>query len=206
MEHWAYVRVSTTKEAQGASWEDQANRLSQFGVVKIFKEEASAGATRPIFEEMIKQAEDRAEETGDSVNIHVTKLDRGFRDLEHAIQTVRRAYRHNVLWTVHDISETHLDPSDAAQSLHFHVLAAIGQFEKDRFAERRAIGIEKAKRAGRYKGRAPTARRKTADVLAAQQRQLKPKEISKLLDISVASVYRILAENRSNAVPDVSST
>ena len=51
---------------------------------------------------------------------------------------------------IHDIAKTPLAPTDAAQSLHFHVLAAIGQFEKDRFAERRAVGIAKAKAEGKY--------------------------------------------------------
>lgn len=194
MEHWGYVRVSTTKETQAAAWEAQRKELRTFGAQQIFEEEASAGGSRPVFESMIRRAEDRAEVTGQIVVIHVTKMDRGFRDLEQAIATVRRSHRHNVHWALHDISHDPLDPRDAAQNLHFHILAAIGQFEKDRFAERRAVGIEKAKREGRYKGRAPTARAKTNDVLAAKERGLKPAEIAKLSDISVASVYRILSD------------
>ncbi|MEN8834368.1 recombinase family protein [Pacificibacter sp.] len=94
------------------------------------------------------------------------------------------------------IAATPLDPTDAAQSLHFHVLAAIGQFEKDRFAERRAIGIAKAKKEGKYKGRVPTARAKTAEVRALKDRDFKPQEIATQLGIGVASVYRILADAR----------
>jgi DNA invertase Pin-like site-specific DNA recombinase len=103
-----------------------------------------------------------------------------------------------VRFTLHDIAKTPLDPTDAAQSLHFHVLAAIGQFEKDRFAERRTVGIAKAKKEGKYKGRAPTARAKTADVLALHARSFKAPEIATQLGIGVASVYRILADHKKS--------
>lgn len=199
LENWGYVRVSTNADKQAATWEHQADLLTQAGATNIFKEESSAGHHRPIFEDMLEQAMDRAEQTGQPVNIHITKMDRAFRDIEHAIRTVKRSHKHGVRFTLHDIAKTPLDPSDAAQSLHFHVLAAIGQFEKDRFAERRAVGIAKAKSEGKYKGRAPTARAKSADVLALHARDFKAPEIAKQLGIGVASVYRILADHKAKA-------
>ena len=197
MEHWGYARISTNADRQAATWEHQSDTLTRVGAINIFQEQASAGHHRPVFEDMIEQAMDRAEQTGAPVNIHITKMDRAFRDIEHAIKTVKRAYRHGVQFTLHDISNSPLDPTDAAQSLHFHVLAAIGQFEKDRFAERRAIGIAKAKKDGKYKGRQPTARAKTQEVLALRDRGFKAPEIAKQLSIGVASVYRILADAKS---------
>ncbi len=196
MEHWGYARVSTNADRQAATWEHQSDALTRAGATNIFQEQASAGHHRPVFEDMIEQAMDRVEQTGVPVNIHITKMDRAFRDIEHAIKTVKRAYRHGVKFTLHDISNSPLDPTDAAQSLHFHVLAAIGQFEKDRFAERRAVGIAKAKKDGKYKGRQPTARAKTPEVLALRARDFKAPEIAKQLGIGVASVYRILADNK----------
>ncbi len=199
MEHWGYARVSTDATRQAATWEHQSDTLTRAGATNIFREECSAGTHRPIFEDMLDQAMERAEQTGEPVNIHVTKMDRAFRDLEHAIRTVKRTYRHGVRFTLHDIAATPLDPTDAAQSLHFHVLAAIGQFEKDRFAERRAIGIAKAKKDNKYKGRVPTARAKTPEVLALKDRNFKAPEIAKQLGIGVASVYRILADAKTEA-------
>lgn len=199
MEHWGYTRISTNASKQAATWEDQNRLLTQAGATNIFKEECSAGTYRPIFEDMLDQAMERAEQTGKPINIHITKMDRAFRDLEHAIKTVKRTYRHGVHFTLHDIAATPLDPTDAAQSLHFHVLAAISQFEKDRFAERRAIGILKAKKDGKYKGRVPTARAKTPEVLALKDRDFKAPEIAKQLGIGVASVYRILADAKAVA-------
>lgn len=200
MENWGYVRVSTNADKQAATWQDQSRLLTQAGAITIFQEESSAGKRRPVFEDMLDQAEERAEQTGQPVNIRITKMDRAFRDIEHAIRTVRKSHRRNVLFTLHDIAKTPLDPSDAAQSLHFHVLAAIGQFEKDRFAERRAIGIEKAKKEGKYKGRVPTARAKTADVIALHERGFKAEEIRKQVGIGIASVYRILKDHKAAKV------
>ncbi len=147
---------------------------------------------------MIADAADRAESTGEPVNIHVTKLDRAFRDMEEAVRTVKRARKHNVTFTLHDLSPDTMDPKDPAKALQFHMLAAFAQFEKDRFAERRAVGIAKAKKEGKYKGRAPTARAKAPQVLELREREFKIEEIAKQLGIGVASVYRILRDHRTN--------
>jgi len=194
MENWGYARVSTNRDKQAAGFDNQLAELRKHGVGRFFEEEASAGGVRPVFDDMIEQAIDRAEATADAVHIHVTKLDRAFRDLEQALKTIKRTPKFNVLWVLHDISPTPLDPKDPAQQLLVSVLGAIGQFEKDRFAERRAIGIERAKKEGRYKGRAPTAMAKSDEVVALRKRDFKIAEIVKQTGISQASVYRILKD------------
>lgn len=196
-EHWGYTRVSTTKESQAASWDDQVAQLRKLGCTTIKQEEASAGGPRPVFERMVDEAIDRAEATASAVYIHVTKLDRAFRDLEQALRTIRKTPKHNVFWVLHDISQAPLDPKDPAQSLLVTVMAAIGQFEKDRFAERRAVGIAKAKQEGRYKGRAPTAQGKASEVTTLRARGFKIAEIVKQTGVSQASVYRILLDARA---------
>lgn len=196
--NWAYARVSTTAEKQGAGLQDQQDRLTAAGASVIYTEEASAGGDRPIFDKMIDAAIDHAENTGQPVHIHVLKMDRGFRDLEQALRTIKRTPKYNVFWVLHDISPNPINPADPAQALLVSVLGAIGQFEKDRFAERRAVGIAKAKKEGKYKGRAPTARAKSAEILAAKAQGLKPQQIAKVHDVSVASVYRIFADDKAN--------
>jgi len=62
--------------------------------------------------------------------------------------------------------------------------------------ERQREGIARAKRLGRYKGRVPTARKMTPEIVSLRKAGVKPVEIAKSLEISKASVYRILAENR----------
>jgi DNA invertase Pin-like site-specific DNA recombinase len=79
------------------------------------------------------------------------------------------------------------------------MMGAVAQFERDRLAERRAYGIERAKRQGKYKGRKPTARAKTPEVLKLVERGFRPDEIAKQLEIGRASVFRILRDHRDGS-------
>ena len=56
-------------------------------------------------------------------------------------------------------------------------------------------GIAKAKADGKYRGRQPTARSKTSDVLRLKAEGKSANDIRVALGISRASVFRILAEN-----------
>ncbi len=72
------------------------------------------------------------------------------------------------------------------------MLGAVAAFERDLMLERQREGIAKAKAEGRYQGRAPTARRQSADVLRLKGQGVTPTEIAERLGIGRASVYRIL--------------
>jgi DNA invertase Pin-like site-specific DNA recombinase len=58
--------------------------------------------------------------------------------------------------------------------------------------ERQRVGIAAAKKRGTYKGRAPTARAKSARVQALDAKGLTKQEIADACSIGIASVYRIL--------------
>jgi DNA invertase Pin-like site-specific DNA recombinase len=72
------------------------------------------------------------------------------------------------------------------------MLGAIATFERELMLERQRDGIEKAKRAGRYKGRAPTARRRQAEIVELAGQGVTKQAIASRLGIGVASVYRVL--------------
>ena len=72
------------------------------------------------------------------------------------------------------------------------LLGAITNLEQQVVRERQAVGIARAKQAGRYKGRKPTAMAKTDEVLALIAQGLTRQNIADQLGIGVASVYRIL--------------
>jgi DNA invertase Pin-like site-specific DNA recombinase len=55
-----------------------------------------------------------------------------------------------------------------------------------------ARGIAKAKGEGKYKGRAPTARAKTADICRLAAHGATRESIATHLGVSVRSVYRVL--------------
>jgi DNA invertase Pin-like site-specific DNA recombinase len=63
-----------------------------------------------------------------------------------------------------------LDTGTSTGRLMLNVFASVAQFERDVMLERQREGIARAKGEGKYKGRAPTARAKAADVrrLAAE--------------------------------------
>lgn len=191
MEKWGYVRVSVNKEVQAAGWANQISKLEEFGCTKFYKEEESTRNPRPVFETMQKEAILHARKRG-PICLVAAKLDRAFRDLAAADAAINEMPDSGVVWHLPDVSDKPLDPSDAGQMLLMRLMGAVAQFERDRLAERRRVGIEKAKADGKYKGRAPTARAKSDQVLGCKARGLTVEEICKVCEISRASVYRIL--------------
>jgi DNA invertase Pin-like site-specific DNA recombinase len=91
-----------------------------------------------------------------------------------------------------------LDTSTPTGRLMLNVIGSVAQFEREVMLERQREGIAKAKGEGRYKGRAPTARRKAEEIhrLAGEGRTREA--IARELGIGVASVYRVL---KQQAVP-----
>ena len=76
------------------------------------------------------------------------------------------------------------------------MLGAVAEFERALMLERQREGIAKAKAEGRYKGRAPTARRQAETVMKLKAEGVSPTDIAKRLSIGRASVYRILGAAR----------
>jgi DNA invertase Pin-like site-specific DNA recombinase len=59
-----------------------------------------------------------------------------------------------------------LDSATAKGRLMLNVLGSVAQFEREVMLERQREGVAKAKSEGKFKGRAPTARRKADEVRA----------------------------------------
>lgn len=93
-----------------------------------------------------------------------------------------------------DFGGGELDTKSASGRLLITVLAAVSEAERTMMLERQRIGIARAKEEGRYKGRAPTARRKAAQVRELHAAGARPFEIAEKLSISRSSVYRLLTE------------
>ncbi|WP_412074006.1 recombinase family protein [Tritonibacter mobilis] len=198
MEKWGYVRVSVNRVEQAAGWDDQISTLKKLGCSRMFFEEASTRGERPEFHRMLAEANQHAV-GGDRVCLVAAKMDRAFRDLAAADEAITRPVNRDIIWLLPDLSPHPLDPSDPTQMLLVRMMGAVAQFERDRLAERRAYGIAKAKKEGKYRGRKPTARAKTPEVLALLQRGFRPDEIAKQLEIGRASVFRILRDQREQA-------
>jgi DNA invertase Pin-like site-specific DNA recombinase len=180
-----YARTSTIEQIAGL--EAQERDLKAAGVDKAFAEQTSAVGPRAALEAAIEFARE-----GDT--LVVTKLDRLARSVANACQIVERLQAKGVALRVLAMG---LDTSTPTGCLMLNMLASVAQFEREVMLERQREGIAKAKGEGAYKGRKPTARAKSADILQLAANGLKREEIADQLGVGVASVYRILAANRT---------
>ncbi|HEY2007650.1 MAG TPA: recombinase family protein [Rhizomicrobium sp.] len=177
-----FARTSTVEQIAG--YEAQKRDLTDAGCERIFGEQlSSVAAERPQLEAAIEFARD-----GDVVIC--TKLDRIARSIIDLWAIVKRLEAKGVKLRILDGA---IDTSSANGRLHMNILGSFAQFEREMMLERQREGIAKAKRDGKYKGRKPTARDKSDDVLARRERGEAPADIASALKISPASVYRIIA-------------
>lgn len=181
-----YARVSTV----GQSLEAQLEQLKQAGVSRVFQEKVSGvKKDRPQLEALLDYVRE-----GDSVVI--AKLDRIARSTRHLLEIVDQLKAKGVTFRVLNIN---LDTSTPTGKLMLTMLAGIAEFERDLMLERQREGIAKAKAEGRYKGRKPTARAKSAQVTELAKQGLTKQAIAAELNIGVASVYRILKESKAES-------
>jgi DNA invertase Pin-like site-specific DNA recombinase len=176
-----YGRTSTLEQQAGL--DAQYRDLTAAGCEKIFHEQVSAVGKRPQLEAAL-----------DFIREHdtliVTKLDRLARSTQHLLEIAERVKGKGA-----DLSILNLgaDTSTATGKLMFTIIGAIGCFERELMLERQREGVARAKAEGKYKGRKPTARAKSAEIKSLKSDGVRPVEIARRLGIGRASVYRALA-------------
>ena len=180
-----YARVSTVE--QDAGFEAQERDFKAAGVERLFSERTSAVGQRKALEEALDFARE-----GDA--IVVTKLDRLARSVADLVRIVERLTKKGVGLRILAMG---VDTATPTGKLVLNVLGAIGQFEREVMLERQREGIAKAAAEGKYKGRKPTARAKSADIIKLAGEGMKREDIASRLNVGVASVYRALAERRA---------
>jgi len=79
------------------------------------------------------------------------------------------------------------------------MLGAIATFEREMMLERQREGIRLAKDAGAYKGRKPTARAKSTEVMQLIHEGLTKEATAERLGIGIASVYRIVKDEKEKS-------
>ncbi len=95
-----------------------------------------------------------------------------------------------------------LDTGTPTGMLMLTPLGAISEFERTLMLERQRDGVqaaEAAKAAGKYHGRQPTARAKSAQILQLITEGCTRQHVTETLNIGVASVYRTLAQHKNAA-------
>lgn len=183
-----YARTSTIDQKAGL--EAQLRDLHQAGCTKVFHEQLSSVTTkRPELERCIDYARE-----GDT--LIVTKLDRLARSVADLVSITGRLREKGVGLRILAIN---LDTDTPTGKLMLNLLGSIAEFERELMLERQREGIAKAKAAGKYKGRAPTARRKSEDVIRLRSEGKTVDAIAGELGIGRASVFRILRDATTTA-------
>lgn len=179
-----YARTSTAEQAAG--YEAQLRDLKAAGCEKIFSEKVSSVdvANRAELARAIEFARE-----GDT--LIVTKLDRLARSVAHLLEVVATLETKGVALRILAMS---IDTATPNGRLMLNILGSVAQFEREIMLERQREGIAKAKAAGKYRGRKPTARARLGEVQELHSAGVGATEIARRTGIARASVYRLLSE------------
>jgi DNA invertase Pin-like site-specific DNA recombinase len=176
-----YARTSTTD--QDAGLEAQIRDLKAAGCTKIFSEQASSVGERTELGRAIDYARE-----GDT--IVVCKVDRLARSTVGLWATVQNLDGLGVGLRILNLGGETVDTKSATGKLILTIFAGFAQFEREMMLERQGEGIAKARAEGKYKGRAPTARAKSAEVVMLFKAGMSKAAIAEQLGIGRASVLR----------------
>lgn len=175
-----YGRTSTLEQLAGL--EAQVRDLTALGCEKVFQEQVSSVGPRKGLEAAIEFVR-----SGDT--LMVTKLDRLARSVTHLGDIIATLEAKGVALRIVNLG---VDTATPTGKLMLNVLGGVAQFEREMMLERQREGIAKAKSEGRYKGRKPTARAKTAEIKALAAEGLSMGAIASKLGIGKGSVHRAL--------------
>lgn len=158
---------------------------------KVFEEKQSGSSVnRPALEKMLEFLWE-----GDEVHVwSIDRLARSMSDLLQIVQEIKNAGA-----SLYFISENlkftgKSEEDDAAAVLQMHLLGAFAEFERSIIRKRQREGIQKAKAAGKYKGRAPSVSRE--DVRRRLELKLPVSQIAREMQISRSTVYSIAKDLR----------
>lgn len=179
-----YARSSTAHQKFGL--EAQIEELRAAGCTRIFSETVSSiDSNRTQLQAALQflRAGDR---------FVCTRPDRLARNTAELLRITEELSKRGVAV---QILSMNIDTSTSTGKLLLTLMAGIATFERELMLERQLSGIAAAKAAGKYKGRIPTARAKTDDVVNLKHQGTSAAAIAKQIGISKASVYRILANH-----------
>ena len=175
-----YARTSTADQMAGL--EAQVAELKATGAEELFVEQVSSVQRREELEKALKFVR-----KGDT--LVVTKLDRLARSIPDLVRMIGTLEEKQATLR---IVAMNLDTNTPTGRLLLNLVGSVAQFEREIMLERQREGVAKAKAEGKYKGRKPTARARSEDVIAKFKADQRPTDIAKSVGIGRASVYRIL--------------
>ena len=175
-------------DIDGKNVQSQLDLLKANGASKVVQEKLfGTNRDRPQLDKLLSDVQ-----SGDTVV--VTSLDRIAHNSKSLLVCVESL---NAAGVALKIIDNGIDTSTPHGEMLRLLLGAITDFERQVVRERQAVGIAKAKQAGRYKGRKPTAIAKADEVLALNAQGVTRQKIADQLGIGIASVYRILKNHKT---------
>ena len=168
---------------QQAGFDAQLRDLQAAGCEKIFSEQTSAVGRRPQLDLVLDFVRE-----GDT--LMVSRLDRLARSTQHLLEIADCVQAKGADLSILNLG---VDTSTATGKLTFTIIGAVGAFERELMLERQREGVARAKALGKYKGRKPTARAKSEEIVALKAEGVRPVDIARRLGIGRASVYRVLS-------------
>lgn len=182
MAHIAYLRVSTTDQNTDRQLSDTAINFD-----KTFTDKCSGGTVkRPALAEL----KDYVRE-GDTIHVH--SIDRLARNLVDLKQLVSDWNSQGISVKFHKESLSfNAGGSDHMAELMLNMLGAVALFELAMIQERRQEGIEKAKAAGKYRGR-PTNESNHQRISELRSQGVSLRKIANEVGVSLSTVQRALS-------------
>jgi len=191
-----YARVSThdqqTLPTQLAAMRTCARRRGWKVAVEV-KEVGSGAKLRPQREALLRTARRREIDV-----IVVWRLDRWGRSLLDLIGTLLELHTVGVGFV--SLTEA-LDMTTPGGRALAGMLAVFAEFERDILRERVKAGIAQARKEGRPHGRPPTVSRQLPEIRSLFAQGLGKRSIAKRLNISRASIRRLLVAPRTATRP-----
>lgn len=179
---YGYARVSTKKQVEGNSLEEQVSKLQQEGCVEIVMEQHTGSSIhRPQFELLLQKLQG-----GDK--LVVTKLDRFARNVTEGIEVVRQLFSKGV--KVHVLNVGLLEDT-AMGNFFLTTLLAVAELERNMIIERTQAGKEIAKTKNGFRdGRPPKYTEYQLKNAIQLLRQHSYSEVERMTGISKSTLIR----------------
>jgi DNA invertase Pin-like site-specific DNA recombinase len=183
-----YARVSTTDQ----DLSHQISVLTAIGCRKLFSEKSTG--TKKEGRLALDECLDYLRDGNTLVVTRIDRLSRSLRDLQNLVHDLESQ---NI-----KLRATEQAIDTASGKAFLDMLGVFAEFETRLRQERQREGIARAKDKGAYKGRKPTARAKSQQVIELTMAGLTREAVAARLEMGKASVYRILKDWRRKH-PDV---
>ncbi len=152
---YAYVRVSTNKQLDNTSIEQQIEAIEKYCkenniiLVKIYVEEPASGesfSNRPEFKEMFYNVFQKENNIDTIIVFKQDRISRNSLDSQYIFSRLKKANKN--LISIAD----NIDTNDPNSKLIYQILGIIAEVEKDLIAFRTSLGMEKTFKNGDFNG------------------------------------------------------